>query len=174
MRKYRFNTELDLPSSLVCPSCDRIMTPAKFGWRGKHRRNVCRSCVAKATRRRLRLKVIAGYGGACACCGESTEQFLTIDHIGNNGHAERVPGHNTSLYRKLVKDGFPKDRYRLLCYNCNCSIGLSGYCPHHPDIRCEPAWLISRKTGQSRKISKIAYEIRKRRAAQVSGEGPDG
>lgn len=33
---------------------------------------------------------------------------------------------------KPVAQGYPKDRYRLLCYNCNCAIGARGYCPHKP------------------------------------------
>ncbi len=28
------------------------------------------------------------------------------------------------------KDNYPKNDFRILCWNCNCSRGFSGYCPH--------------------------------------------
>ena len=32
--------------------------------------------------------------------------------------------------------GFPKDKYRLLCHNCNQSMGWYGYCPHQKEKAC--------------------------------------
>lgn len=79
----------------------------------------------------LRLEIIAGYGGVCECCGESSPEFLTIDHVGGGGRADRnLSGGPKSVYKRLKKLGFPKNGFRLLCYNCNCSIGAKGYCPH--------------------------------------------
>jgi hypothetical protein len=34
-------------------------------------------------------------------------------------------GGTYSLYRKLRDEGYPRDNYRLLCYNCNCVLGLN-------------------------------------------------
>src|SRR5689334_23309544 len=34
---------------------------------------------------RLRAEVIAAYGGKCACCGETEQKFLTIDHEEGTG-----------------------------------------------------------------------------------------
>ena len=71
---------------------------------------------------------------ACSCCEEEHIEFLTLDHIDGNGTKHRkllgaVGG--SSLYRKLKKLNFPdKDKMRILCINCNSSIGLYGYCPH--------------------------------------------
>lgn len=78
--------------------------------------------------RRKREQVIAHYGGACACCGETHYEFLTIDHINGNGNAHRREvGANIAHW--LVKNGFPPG-FRLLCANCNFALGNYGICPH--------------------------------------------
>ena len=73
----------------------------------------------------LRAEVLREYGGACACCGETTVAFLTIDHVFNDGNKHRSKGERYSgvgIYRWLKKAGFPKDgRFQVLCYNCNCA-----------------------------------------------------
>lgn len=84
----------------------------------------------------LRRRVLDAYGGMCECCGESRIEFLTLDHSLKDGnvHARKVGGRGTRLYSDIVKKGFPKDcGYRVLCMNCNWSIGLWGYCPHNRD-----------------------------------------
>ena len=85
----------------------------------------------KQSRRHARREMIEAYGGTCACCGESHWEFLTIDHIqgGGNNHRKSLGGQRAFM-RELRRRGYPKDNYRLLCYNCNCSIGALGYCPH--------------------------------------------
>lgn len=70
----------------------------------------------------------------CACCGEVNQEFLAIDHINGNGNKHRESlgfkaGGGSSFYTWLVKNNFPED-FRVLCHNCNFSIGLYGYCPH--------------------------------------------
>lgn len=86
----------------------------------------------------VKLKVIEAYGGKCMCCGETNMEFLTIDHINNDGAEDRKNNGNKlggKLYRWLIKNNFPKEEYQILCYNCNCSKGFFGYCPHNkPDI----------------------------------------
>jgi hypothetical protein len=79
-------------------------------------------------------QVVKAYGGKCECCGESTIEFLTIDHINGDGalHRRRV-GKGRKIYKDLIRLGFPKDNYRLLCFNCNIVRGFHGYCPHHPE-----------------------------------------
>jgi len=68
----------------------------------------------------------------CECCGEVYIEFNTIDHPNGGGQAERrrikrSPGRD--FYAWLIKEGFPPG-YRVLCFNCNCSWGFLGYCPH--------------------------------------------
>ena len=89
----------------------------------------CRKREYQNAKKKLRAEIIAAYGGKCACCGEATEEFLTMDHIGGRGcHHRKEVG--TKLYRLLRRSGFPKDQFRLLCMNCNFSFGMKGYCPH--------------------------------------------
>ena len=90
-----------------------------------------------SVRRRLRAQVFSAYGGCCACCGEARYEFLTIDHIKGNGKDERKAfgANSLAIYRLLKSLGYPKDSYRVLCMNCNCSLGFYKYCPHkepHP------------------------------------------
>lgn len=83
----------------------------------------------------LRSAMIDAYGGKCACCGESEKAFLTLDHIFEDGAEERRRIHgggrasSPKFYRLLRDLGWPKDRYQLLCYNCN-SAKHHGGCPH--------------------------------------------
>lgn len=91
----------------------------------------------RAYARRLRDAVLTGYGGACACCGESTPQFLAVDHIHNDGAAHRAELSITraspdtgKFYRWLRDNGYPRDRLQLLCHNCNGAKAWYGMCPH--------------------------------------------
>lgn len=81
----------------------------------------------KLKRQQIRQQVIEAYGRTCVCCGESTQEFLTIDHI--NGRAPREK-RGMLTYERLVRNGFPKENYQLLCFNCNCAKGIYGVCPH--------------------------------------------
>lgn len=91
----------------------------------------------KKYRERIKRECIEHYGGTppkCACCGEDEYEFLTIDHIFNDGTAERKKftngGHHN--YRFIKNNNFP-ERYQILCYNCNCARGKrnnDGICPH--------------------------------------------
>mgnify|MGYP001609560470 CR=1 FL=1 len=101
-------------------------------WRTECRERYLESHRNLATKRRreLKIKVIAAYGGKCKCCGEINKEFLTIDHINGGGrkHIKEVGG-GGAFYYWIVKNDYPKD-LRLLCFNCNCSLGFYGYCPH--------------------------------------------
>lgn len=92
----------------------------------------------RATDRRyyskLRQQVLAAYGHACACCGNSQAEFLTLDHINGGGAKERRRFAGGGMYAHVKKLGFPKDVYRLLCMNCNWALGMYGYCPHQQKV----------------------------------------
>lgn len=79
--------------------------------------------------------VISAYGGACACCGEKHASFLTIDHTNNDGkeHRKIIGASGNTTYKWLKRQGFPKDGFRLLCYNCNLG-RRHGECPHKKDL----------------------------------------
>jgi hypothetical protein len=69
----------------------------------------------------------------CCCCGEKHFEFLAIDHINGGGNKHRkqlgLKSGGASFYRWLIKNHFPAG-YRVLCVNCNFSLGAYGYCPH--------------------------------------------
>lgn len=78
--------------------------------------------------RRVKERIIEAYGGECACCGEKELNFLSIDHINDDGRTEKTGGVN--FYCKIIKAGFPK-RFRILCLNCNMGRYFNGgTCPH--------------------------------------------
>lgn len=91
--------------------------------------------VAKIRRARLRMAALTKYGGnppKCACCGEGTLEFLSIDHIngGGNKHRQRLKlKAGFEFYRWLENNNYPEG-FRVLCHNCNLSLGYYGYCPH--------------------------------------------
>jgi hypothetical protein len=84
----------------------------------------------RANRARIRAAVIAGYGGKCTCCGESTHEFLTIEHVNGDGDAHRKKVGNFGVYRELLRLEFPTDGYTLLCMNCNFARRFGRTCPH--------------------------------------------
>ena len=87
--------------------------------------------------RKLRTECLAAYGGICMCCGETTPEFLGIDHVNDDGekHRAELKGYGRSIYRWLKNEGFPQDgRFQLLCHNCNMAKGLYGGCPHNGPV----------------------------------------
>lgn len=81
-----------------------------------------------AGNRLIRLEVLNKLGGRCLCCGETREEFLTLDHIQGGGKKHRSEV-GTYIFRRIRNNPDPKT-YRVLCYNCNCARGFRGYCPH--------------------------------------------
>lgn len=90
------------------------------------------SSSTKATRK-ARAQVIVQYGAKCSCpgCPEKGLDFLTVDHIFCDGARHRKK-HKSNIYIWLRRNGFPKDRFQLLCFNCNCAKWFYGECPHMP------------------------------------------
>lgn len=85
--------------------------------------------------RNARKSVVDHYGGKCACCGESNYEFLAIDHVNGGGtRLRREKIQSSRNYYKIKKEGYP-DTYRILCHNCNQSLGLYGYCPHDRNFK---------------------------------------
>lgn len=83
----------------------------------------------KAKRAALRRRLLRMYGNECACCGERHPHFLTFDHVDNDGallRRCRIVGER--FYRWLLKKR--RKDIQVLCFNCNCSRGFYGSCPH--------------------------------------------
>lgn len=109
-----------------CKECMRQYQREYGKTRDKMKRAI-ESAVRKAS---IRKALLAAYGGRCSCCGESTPEFLELDHKNGGGSKERKRWPGGMLYEKLKKEGFPKEGYRLLCSNCNHALGTKKYCPH--------------------------------------------
>lgn len=97
-------------------------------WRNKNRERSRLS--AKIQGQNVRKKVFLYYGNKCICCGETCYEFLSIDHINNDGALHRKEiGIGRNIYYWLIKNGFPKN-YQILCFNCNLAKAHWGLCPH--------------------------------------------
>jgi hypothetical protein len=150
-RKGVSSDSLIRPHALLCRHCGDELTDANWPLRERsHGTRICVTCntrldkeryqrtrdvrldTIRRSRQSLRKEIIAGYGGLCECCGESNWEFLTIDHVNGDGstHRKELMEQGTRLYTWLKRNDYPKDGFRLLCFNCNCSIGFLGYCPH--------------------------------------------
>lgn len=81
----------------------------------------------------LKAEVFAAYSGPdgpqCTCCGESTFEFLQVDHVNNDGAEHRRQLGGQCIYSWLKQHDFPKG-FQLLCCNCNSAKRLTGVCPH--------------------------------------------
>ncbi len=81
----------------------------------------------------LRLEILKYYSGSekpsCACCGVKSQEFLAVDHIKGSGarHLRKIGKGN--FYKWIKQHKFPEG-FRILCHNCNQSLGHYGYCPH--------------------------------------------
>ena len=85
--------------------------------------------------RRDRKEMLMAYSRGtmqCACCGESEEDFLTLDHINGGGSKQKreLRGGSTRLMQILKKEKYPTG-YQVLCMNCNLSKGKHGSCIHN-------------------------------------------
>jgi len=141
----------------VCPRCGKKASKMQSGYclpcrkeyfKDYYRRNkasICEKVEARrkadpakhlasrrSKNRKLRISVIEAYGGKCECCAETNIEFLAIDHINGNGRKHRLEVANigSAFYAWLKRNKYPKTGLRVLCHNCNQSLGLYGYCPH--------------------------------------------
>jgi len=71
----------------------------------------------------LKMAAIVRYSNGqnnCAHCGESTFEFLTLDHINNDGgkhrKSQKITG--SSIYQWVKMNNYPPT-FQILCYNCN-------------------------------------------------------
>lgn len=113
----------------ICPRCGKQPPNEHM----KH----CNDCLEIQRQYALSVKEKAynGYGGyKCNCCGETTPEFLNLDHVHDDGAEHRRQagnrGSGTGLYLWAIKNGFPPI-LQVLCANCNLGKRLNkGVCPH--------------------------------------------
>lgn len=109
-------------SQYICSKCRKLRDKQKY----INKKEIIRE-QQRIYDLKLKIKIIEAYGNKCICCNEKSIEFLTIYSSGKK--TDKKSG--GKLYRWLIKNNFPKDKYQLLCYNCNSSNSLFGYCPHN-------------------------------------------
>lgn len=103
---------------------------------GKRRCQACADRDSEETKRQHREHreaAIAAYGGNCRCCGESTYEFLSLDHIDGGGSKHRRELGNRNIYDWLHANNYPPIALQVLCHNCNLAKGFYGACPHEAE-----------------------------------------
>ena len=85
---------------LVCAPCGAS--------RDRQGKKSCTACADREKDRRKleRRTVFEHYGLECACCGESTYEFLEIDHINGDGASHRRAIGVSVIYRWLIRHEF--------------------------------------------------------------------
>ncbi len=119
--------------------CVKCKAKARVRYHANGDRN---RAVGRKRRQALKLEVFDAYGGSeCACCGEAHREFLTIDHVDEDGAAHRrsIPKKyggkaGSHFYRWLRDNGYPSG-FQVLCFNCNFAKGHFGECPHEVEKR---------------------------------------
>lgn len=105
-----------------------------------------RKARGRAYCRKLKHAVFAHYGNTCACCGDTTFEFLSVDHVGGWGkdhkmlNGKRYAG--GALYAWICKNKFPQN-FRLLCGSCHYALSFHRYCPHERERQANAAMLQS-------------------------------
>jgi hypothetical protein len=91
----------------------------------------------KKRREQTRQQVFEHYGRSCACCGESEDAFLCLDHVDGGGNKHRQSlgpaAIGSGFYFWIVRQGFPTG-FQTLCWNCNSAKHQRGACPHQEVI----------------------------------------
>lgn len=99
----------------------------------------CELCRENTRKHNDRVRHVAfmAYGGyECVCCGETTREFLQLDHIHDDGAEHRKANDiqaGTQFYWWLEKNNYPNDLIQVLCANCNYAKAFYGCCPHQRD-----------------------------------------
>lgn len=167
------------PATKRCRRCKTVLpfTLEFFAANNQHKFNleaICRTCSngiaridAKKSAVALRLEILSHYSNGnpcCACCGEVTFDFLALDHLAGSSR-EDYAKHRTAVrfFLSIRRNGFPPN-FRVLCHNCNSSIGHYGYCPHEAgkerafaDLMTSKAATPSRKTRRLKHLTLSRY-----------------
>jgi hypothetical protein len=81
---------------------------------------------------KYRNEMFAALGDSCSCCGEREKAFLSLEHKNKDGaeHARRLGSSGSAILLDVRREGFPKDKYTVLCMNCQFGERQPGGCPH--------------------------------------------
>lgn len=91
-----------------------------------------RKSYHKSRHLRLKMEALKRIGLECVCCGEKMFEFLSIDHVNEDGDRHRREINNRNIYEWLSNNNY-ECSYELqtLCFNCNFGKQYNnGVCPH--------------------------------------------
>ena len=139
----------------LCTKCQKVKKTTEFykrsGFVGGYER-ICKDCrrkysskyradnheqvlkFLKERHRQNRLFALIAYGGnppKCNCCGEDNIEFLSIDHVNNDGAKHRREIGGSAMLNYWLKQHNYPEGFQVLCYNCNSAKAYCGYCPHN-------------------------------------------
>lgn len=126
----------------TCAGCKEKLELKSFNKSKRHKdglRPKCKKCTHienKRSRQYRRLKALLYYSNdklECECCKENNLEFLTFDHI-NGGGRQHLISIDYKLLSWFERNNYP-DGFRVLCMNCNLSLGAHGYCPHNEESK---------------------------------------
>lgn len=127
MRVFKVGTCVDCNEKKEIHAKGRCCNCKAKYWRNNNKEKA--KNIAKKSRDKAREDVLGYYGGECACCKETIQEFLAMDHINNDGYKHRKNVKSNSFYIWIRKNKYPKD-LQILCHNCNLAKGFYGKCPH--------------------------------------------
>lgn len=112
-----------------CIECKAANAASARHYKAKNREHY--KAYKRAWDQALRLEVLEHYGRICACCGETTLEFLSLDHKNGGGtkHRQELGLRGSGIWGWVKKENFP-DMFQVMCHNCNQAIGYYGRCPH--------------------------------------------
>ncbi len=115
------NIETKKYVKLLCISCYRIDNGRKY-YANPIKRNKLKKNRKKYNENKRRL-VINSLGGECYCCGDKEFHRLTIDHVNNDGaeHRKKLGGDLIKMLNDIIRQNYPRDKYRVACITCNCA-----------------------------------------------------
>lgn len=121
-----------LPSSkkahaYICKFCERKRSQLRYI---KNKDNINKTHKERYREKRdIILNYYSNGTMKCACCGESQIEFLSIDHINNDGAEHRKEIGRSQITNWLIQNKLPEG-FQVLCFNCNFAKGIYGTCPH--------------------------------------------
>ncbi len=126
-----------VPRKIACKLCTTIFettSSVQLYCSKEHRLLAIRNLRITARRthsNKLRDAALFRYGGqppTCACCGESNKEFLSLDHVKNDGNLHRKT-FTGSIYQWMKNNNYPNG-FQVLCHNCNFAKAWYTECPH--------------------------------------------
>ena len=119
---------------VLCSNCNNKKVKIAARKRGDGGTVRQRKYYRRNTRERMRALTHYTTGNKiqCDCCGETDIDVLCLDHKNGDGADHRKGMKQTdkgNAAKWTRKNGYP-DIFRVLCHNCNQSLGKYGYCPH--------------------------------------------